>query len=80
MSLPKIEINTTGILATVKCDGKEIKGVRGYSISHNAGEIPILRLDLNATNLTIDGVMCPELPEVFKPFYKPIYDEDVQED
>ena len=80
MYLPRIEINTDGILTTIKCDGKEIKGVRGYSLSQNAGEIPVLRLDLNATNLTVDGVMCPELPEVFRPFYKAISDEDVEED
>jgi len=76
MGLPRIEINTDGIITTIKCNGEKLEGVRGFSLSQNAGEIPILRLDLNATNLTVDGFMCPELPEVFKPFYKPVSEDN----
>jgi hypothetical protein len=74
-SLPKIEINTDGIIAHIKVDGNDVCGVRGYVLTHNAGEIPVLHLDLIATNLTVDGVMLPELPDVFKPFYKEVCEE-----
>lgn len=76
MGFPKFEISTDGVITTIKCDGKVVKGVRAFALSQKAGEIPILTLDLNATDLSVDGTMLPELPEVFRPFYEEIRQEE----
>ena len=68
-AFPKIEIRVDGAKARIFSDGKEIQGVRGYELSHYAGGIAELKLDLMATDLTISGNILPELPDVYKPFY-----------
>ena len=69
-----IEIKSQGIFGTVFVDGKEVNGVRkvSYEISVD-GKVPIVKLELLGTDVSIDsnGVI-PELPDVFKPFYKKI--------
>lgn len=73
-----IEIKSDGIFGKVFVDGKEVKGVRkvSYEIAVD-GNTPVLKLELLATDIAIDanGVL-PELPEVFKPFYKRIVTDD----
>lgn len=69
-----IEIKSHGIFGTVFVDGKEINDVRKvrYELSID-GRTPVVELELLATDIAIDakGVI-PELPDVFKPFYKNI--------
>ncbi|NBI10264.1 hypothetical protein D1641_09610 [Colidextribacter sp. OB.20] len=75
--MAKIEIKTEGVKGKVLVDGKEMPGVRSYSVHHDAGSIPMVRLDLIGTDLFIDGNgFIPALPEVFKSFYRPIETTD----
>lgn len=55
MKISKIEIKTNGTIAEIFADGHELKGVRSYELTHSAGGLPILRLDLNALNVSVDG-------------------------
>ena len=69
-----IEIKTHGIYGIVFVDGKEVHDVRKVSYEPSADEkAPIVKMELLATDVAIDakGVI-PELPDVFKPFYKRI--------
>lgn len=69
--MAKIEIKTHGSQGSILVDGKEVPGVRGYSISHSANGLPSVKLDLVCTNLVFDGNgVIPELPDVFKEFYE----------
>ena len=69
--MASIRIKNKGATAEIYVDGKKVPGVRGYSIEHKAGELPIVQLDLVGTDLTFDGdLVIPALPEVFKPFYE----------
>ena len=72
MSLPKIRIKTDGILATIEINGKELEGVRHMSFEMEGGKnrLPVLKLDLIATDMEIDTACIPELPEVFEEFYE----------
>lgn len=73
MEKPNILITTDGIMNTkIMVDGKELRGVRGVSFSQSYKEnhgLPILSIDLNATDVTLDAKMLPELPEPFKGNY-----------
>ncbi len=69
MKTPHIEIKTNGVHAEIFIDGKKINGVRGYEPTHEASNIPILQLHLKATDVTVEGLMLPELPEPYKDFY-----------
>ena len=64
-SIPKIEIRQKGIRARILIDGKELRGVRGFSIEQKGGQTPTLRL--------------PALPDVFKEWYTEIDDGQKQE-
>lgn len=73
---PQIVIKTDGIMNTkVLVDGKELEGVAGIRFSQsykeNAG-LPMLQIDLKATNVTLDAKMLPALPEPFRNQYLPI--------
>lgn len=51
-----IQIQSNGSAFTkVLIDGHEIKGVRSWELSHGAGYVPILKLDINALNLDVDA-------------------------
>lgn len=69
-----IEIKSEGIFGKVLVDGKEVDGVRkvSYELSVD-GKVPVVKLELLGTDVAIDskGVI-PELPDIFKPFYKRI--------
>lgn len=61
--MPKIKIDTKGVLARISIDGEKIKGVTGYEIIHNANAIPLLKLSLSVTDLEIEGDFILESPE-----------------
>lgn len=66
-----IKIVTKGPMGKIFVNGKEVPDVRGYLISHKAGELPVFRLDIIASDITFNGSgFLPELPEVFKDFYE----------
>lgn len=76
MKKPQVTITTDGITNTkVLVDGKELEGVTGVRFSQsykeNAG-LPVLQIDLKATNVTLDAKMLPALPEPFCNHYLPI--------
>lgn len=76
--MARIEIITTGNIGRVIVDGKEVNGVRRVSYDLSVtNDAPIVKLELVASDMTIDsnGVI-PELPDVFKPFYKRIEPTD----
>lgn len=69
--MAKVEIRSNGIVGHVYIDGKEVPDVRGYSISHFAGGLPVFNLEIATNELILNGSgFVPELPDVFKPFYK----------
>ena len=71
--MPEIKIMQDGPCVTrVFIDGQEIHGIRKMSFERDAtqSEIPILKLDLVATNLTVDSPMLLELPDVYKGWYE----------
>ena len=72
MRIPKIKIETTGIITRIFVDGQELKGVRAIEFKHSAdtNRNPVLSIDLIASDMEIDAVLVPELPEIYKPFYK----------
>lgn len=70
---PNILIVTDGIMNTkIMIDGKELKGVSGIRFSQSYKEnhgLPILQIDLKATNVTLDAKALPALPEPFTDHY-----------
>ena len=57
--MQKIEINSKNkdgtIFTEIFVDGKKLNGVRRYELVHGAGNVPILKLDLNALNISVDS-------------------------
>lgn len=54
----KVEIKTkkgsSGAFTEIYIDGQKLRGVRNYKLEHNAGEVPILTLELNALDISVD--------------------------
>lgn len=70
MNKPEIVIKTIGgDRAKVYVDGQELNGVKGYSLTHKAGELPQLTLDMKATNITVETQVLPALPPPYDSFY-----------
>ncbi len=69
MKRPNIVIKTNGIHAKLYLNGKELLYVRGYSITHDAANLPVLQISLTATDVTLEGDMLPALPEPYKDYY-----------
>lgn len=73
---PEILIQTDGITKTkVIIDGKELEGVTGVRFSQSYKEnsgLPILQIDMKATNVTLDAKMLPALPEPFSHYFVPV--------
>lgn len=66
-----VEIQTNGNRASVFIDGQEAKGITAYSVTHAAGELPVVTLEVKAAALTIDGdQMLAPLPEPWARFYQ----------
>lgn len=57
MNNPKIEIKTDGSISQIYVDGKKLDGVRSYKLEQTVNGIPILTLDLNAFDASVDGQM-----------------------
>lgn len=57
MNNPKIEIKTDGSISQIYVDGKKLDGVRSYKLEQAVNGIPILTLDLNAFDVSVDGQM-----------------------
>lgn len=54
MERNKIEIiGHGGRCAKVLVDGKEIHGVRGYTLSHYANDLPELEIDLGGMDMSV---------------------------
>lgn len=51
----KVKIETHGTIGRVYIDGKEVNQICGYTIEHNAREIPVINLRLLATEVEIDA-------------------------
>lgn len=70
MSNPKIMIKTQGgTVSRVFVNGSELEGVKGYQLTHRAGQIPQLSLDMKATDLTVEEEALPALPHPYKGHY-----------
>ena len=69
MKKPKILIKTDGIRAKVYVDGKELHGVKAYKFTHNAVEGPTLHLSMVGTDVTLEALVIPALPEIYRNFY-----------
>lgn len=69
--MAKVEIKSEGTMTHVFVDGNEIHGVTHLSFERKVDdEIPILKLELLADNMTIDSQVMLDLPEVYKAFYE----------
>ena len=54
----KIEIKTQGAFSEIYVDGHKLDGVRSFKLEQGVGnQIPVLTVDLNALNLSVDGEM-----------------------
>lgn len=58
-----------GPWAEIYIDGKKLEGVKGYSLTHKAGELPQLTLDMKAANITVETQVLPALPPPYDSFY-----------
>ena len=69
--MPHIKITTGNDCCSTEVfiDGKKVEGVRKVSFCKTAGTLPVLQLDLLATDMEIDAKVIPALPEIFQPFY-----------
>lgn len=69
--IPKIKIKQDGTRTFVYVDGKQLHGIRAihYDRTHDSN-VPILKLDMIASDMEIDGYMIPKLPEIYEPYYK----------
>ena len=75
--VPKIKIKTDGVMGTeITVNGVKLKGVRGFRFKQRAGELPVLQIDMQATDIDMDTTAIPQLPYPFTEFYveKPIED------
>lgn len=68
---PKLEIKIDGTRSRIFSDGVEINGVRKYTLEHSSEsrDVPVLHLDLIATQCTVSGNYLPALPEVYAEHY-----------
>lgn len=57
---------------TIFIDGKEVEGICRVEFIHQGGKFPVVRFEAIADSISIDTCMIPELPEIYKPFYRKI--------
>ena len=70
MNVPHIEIKQKGIETEIFIDGQKVHGVRKLKFEYeHTNKAPVLQMEFLATDMKIDGVMIPDLPEALKPFY-----------
>lgn len=69
MKTPHIEIKQRGMKTEVFINGNKVDGVRKVGFEHDCSHKPVLHLELLATDMAVDCMRVPELPDVSKPFY-----------
>lgn len=73
---PEVIIKTNGITGTeVYVNGRKLEGVTGVRFSQSYKEnsgLPILQIDMKATNVALKAKLLPTLPEPFSGCYLPI--------
>lgn len=55
MATQKVEVISTKGKTVVLIGGHKIENIRSISLKQDAGDIPVLTVDLNALNLSIDA-------------------------
>lgn len=68
--IPHIEIKTDGCRTDVFVNGEKLEGVSRVSFVQDKIKEPILQIDMLAMDMTINAVMLPALPEVFRKWYE----------
>lgn len=71
--IPKIRIEQDGAAVThISLDGKEVKGVKKFSVERDVmdSDIPVLKLEVYCPDMTLEFPGVPALPDVFKPYYE----------
>jgi hemolysin activation/secretion protein len=53
--LTKFKIEVDGFKTKIYADGQEIKGVKSYTLSHYAGEVPTLILEFPVKEIEVSG-------------------------
>lgn len=70
-AFPVISIKESKAKTEILINGIHIeKWVSNYSVVHESGEVPILRLDIPAINMDLEGEMFPQLPDILKSYYE----------
>ena len=69
MAYPKVEIESKLTSASVKINGEEVHELCGYTISHKAGELPSVRLDVRSLHMNFSGNVDLRLPEPWASIY-----------
>lgn len=68
----EIEIKLDGARASLIVNGTDISNkVRKYTLTHEAGNLAILTVEMNAINVSVAGGVISEVPEPWKDFYVP---------
>ena len=70
---PHIVIKTDWVSTEIFVNGKRLERVKKVSFSKDGMNMPVLSIDLVATDVTIDSNVIPELPEVFRGYYEPTF-------
>jgi hypothetical protein len=56
MDTNKIKIfNKDGIRTMIEIDGNNMKNVKSFEVNQTAGEIPVLKLEIYADDVSIEG-------------------------
>jgi hypothetical protein len=55
MSVHHVVIAAQGVVANITVDGERVSRVRGYSLQHVAGGLPMLRIELQSDRLDFSG-------------------------
>lgn len=67
-----IEIKIDGAFSSIILNGVDIsRNIRKYTLTHEAGELPVLTVEMNAISTSVAGGCVPEVPEPWKDFYVP---------
>jgi hypothetical protein len=67
--MSKVNIEIVNGRTKIIVEGHDISNlVSGYTVTHNAGELPIVNLKLIGTDANVGGLMLPKFPECVKVF------------
>ena len=68
--MAKLKIVGSGISAKLYIDDLEVKGITNYELIHDGGNVPEIKLTIPAHEVDINTSVIPELPDIYKKFYK----------